>query len=369
MKKFLISCLESRIESDSTLYGRYLFGPLPRGQGVTIATALRRSLLAEVSGFAVTAVEIVGVQHEYAIIPGTRESVLDLILNLKKLVFTSTNLNRKKALGYITARGPAIITGRDLRLPPGIQCTNPDQVLATLATDGQLNLKITVSAGKNYLVQTGVNVDRPKMEFLDNSRDPLKSSTISPRNVFPIDAVFMPVLRVNYAIQSDEDVLHFPLQVQSRDVTERVIFEIWTNGTLTPREGLHKAAVELIRIFSLFQINTRPAQLLPRVKRPPSFNPPVLETNEMSGNSVTLQTLQLVYEPNQFLAIDIGILPLNSKQLIRLKEKNIHRVGDLLNISYAEMLDLPEMTEDSLFTLLCHLRTYGLQLRSAFQRV
>lgn len=366
MKKFLISCLESRIESDGTLYGRYLFGPLPRGQGVTIATALRRSLLAEVSGFAVTAVEIVGVQHEYAIIPGTRESVLDLILNLKKLVFTSTNQNRKKALGYITARGPAIITGDDIRLPPGIQCTNPDQVLATLATDGQLNLKITVSAGKNYLVQTGVNVDSPKTEFTNNQKDSLKCL---PRNVFPVDAVFMPVLRVNYAIQSDEDVLHFPLQVQSRDVTERVIFEVWTNGTLTPREGLHKAAVELIRIFSMFQVNTRPAQLLPRVKRPMLLNPPVPETNEMSGNSVTFQTLQLVYEPNQFLAIDLGILPLNSKQLIRLKEKNIHRVGDLLNISYSEMLDLPEMTEDSLFTLLCHLRTYGLQLRSSFQGV
>jgi DNA-directed RNA polymerase alpha subunit len=157
--------------------------------------------------------------------------------------------------------------------------------------------------------------------------------------------------------------------VQSRDVTERVIFEIWTNGTLTPREGLHKAAVELIRIFSLFQINTRPAQLLPRVKRPPSLNLPVPKTNEMSENNVIFQTLQLVYEPNQFLAIDIGILPLNSKQLIRLKEKNIHRVGDLFNISYTEMLDLPEMTEDSLFTLLCHLRTYGLQLRSALQCV
>ena len=87
MKKFLISCLESRVETDGVLYGRYLFGPLPRGQGMTIATALRRSLLSEIAGLAVTDVEIVGVRHEYSIIPGTQESVIDLILNLKKLLW------------------------------------------------------------------------------------------------------------------------------------------------------------------------------------------------------------------------------------------------------------------------------------------
>ena len=91
MKPFLISCLDSRIESDGTLYSRYLFGPFHQGKGVTVATALRRSLLSEVTGLAVTAFEVVGVPYEYTIIPGTHESVLDLMLNLKKLVFSSTD--------------------------------------------------------------------------------------------------------------------------------------------------------------------------------------------------------------------------------------------------------------------------------------
>lgn len=271
MKQFLISCLDSRIELGGTLYGRYLFGPFPRGKGVTIATALRRSLLAEVAGLAVTAVEVVGVPYEYAIIPGTHESVLDLILNLKKLVFTSAqrSCNRKFGyLGYITARGPATITGHDLRLPPGIQCVNPDQVLATVATGGNLNLKLRVSCGKNYLVQPGrsmrsLRVPRILVDPLTGLALRKPVNTIQ-RNVFPIDAVFMPVLRVNYALQSDENVLDYSLETKSRDMTERIIFEIWTDGTLTPREGLDQAVNELIRSFSLFRINGRRTHFMHR---------------------------------------------------------------------------------------------------------
>jgi DNA-directed RNA polymerase subunit alpha len=350
MKKFLISCLESRVESSGVLYGRYLFGPLPRGQGVTIATALRRSLLAEVSGLAATSVEIVGVAHEYAIIPGTRESVLDLILNLKKLIFTSTTPMRTKAIGYISVQGPGKITGRDLRLPPGLQCINPDEILATAAADGFVNLKVVISSGKNYLVQSGVNLDGPKPAVISDG-------SVMPRKIFPIDAVFMPVIRVNSVIQSDEDVLHFPLHIQSRDISERVVFEIWTNGTLTPREALAQASSELIRLFSLFQIRPQPSILLQRPNTSFIFTP--------ENSAETPHTLQQMYIPNEFLEIDVGILPLTPAILVAFKEREIHRLGDLLGYSDDALLQIPGMTSDILFNVLCYLRTYGIQLQAA----
>ena len=364
MKTFLISCLDSRIESDGTLYSRYLFGPFHQGKGVTVATALRRSLLSEVTGLAVTAFEVVGVPYEYTIIPGTHESVLDLMLNLKKLVFSSTHgsvgpsPSKFGYIGYISARGPATITGHDLLLPPGIQCINPDQVLATVATDGNLNLKIRVSSGKKYLVHPGSStqmLEAPRT--IGDLCEPLE--TIQ-RNLFFMDAAFMPVLRVNYALQSDEHVLDFPLSIKSRDVTERIIFEMWTDGTLTPREGLDQAVNDLIRSFSLFRIKGRKTRTIRQQRKPKNRT----KTKEIPKNNTTGQFLKSLHRGNPYVLLDIGILPLNPSQLTQLKAKNVHRIGDFVTLSYAEMLNLPEMTEARLFILLCHLRSYGLQLRN-----
>ena len=372
MKPFLISCLDTRIESDGTIYSRYLFGPFHQGKGVTIATALRRSLLSEVVGWAVTAIEVAGVPHEYTIIPGTHESVLDLALNLKKLVFTSIfkcSSLKMAYIGYIRKRGPATITGHDLLLPEGIRCINPDQVLATVAADGNLDLKIHVASGKKYIVQSGRSAQKievslePKTNKLKLPPKPKKVSKTT-RNLFFIDAVFMPVLRVNYALQSDEKVLDLPMRIKSRDVTERIIFEIWTDGTLTPREGIDQAVNDLIRSFSLFRIQGRVngrGRLLSGRQRKPINRAEIKEIHE---NNATGQFLKSLDPFNPYVLLDIGILPLNPNQLTQLKAKNIHRIGDLITLSYAEMLNLPETTEASLFILLCHLRSYGLQLRT-----
>ena len=364
MKPFLISCLDSRIESDGTLYSRYLFGPFHQGKGVTVATALRRSLLSEVTGLAVTAFEVVGVPYEYTIIPGTHESVLDLMLNLKKLVFSSTHgsvgpsPSKFGYIGYISVRGPATITGHDLLLPPGIQCINPDQVLATVATDGNLNLKIRVSSGKKYLVQPGSSTQM--LEAPRTIRDLQEPLETVQRNLFFMDAAFMPVLRVNYALQSDEHVLDFQLSIKSRDVTERIIFEIWTDGTLTPREGLDQAVNDLIRSFSLFRIKGRKTRPMRQQRKSKNHT----KNKEIQKNGTTGQFLKSLHRGNPYVLLDIGILPLNPSQLTQLKAQNVHRIGDFVTLSYAEMLNLPEMTEARLFTLLCHLRSYGLQLRT-----
>ena len=160
---FFIYCKESRIENHRSFYGSFCIGPFEAGQSITIANALRRTLLSELKGLAITSAEIEGAFHEYATLPGVRDSVLDILLNLKDIVLKSKNYGNKKKgtsytatfknlgqLGYLKTRGPGIVTASDLKLPPGMQCVDPDQYIATLSEEGILNLKIKINEGKNY---------------------------------------------------------------------------------------------------------------------------------------------------------------------------------------------------------------------------
>lgn len=358
MKNLIISCLESRVENDGVMYGRFLFGPAPRGLAVTIASALRRSLLSEVAGFAITHVEFVGPKHEYSTLPGTRETVLDVLLNLKKLTFTSTTKVRRKAIGYCSGRGPGVLTGRDLKLPPGIQCTNPDHVIAYLADDGHLQFSCLISSGKNYVIQKGVfskeglRGERKRLVTQAKFRWQGRRKT----TIFPIDAVFMPVLRVNYLIKSDEDVLEFPLRQTSLEVTERLVFEIWTNGEVTPREAIHQASTQLIRLFSLFQKSSEPSMFY----RPRLFKERIKNLKNVLRQPNLHQTLQ-GSEPNDFLFIDVGILPISPTLFVALKRCKIERLADFSGFTYDELLKIPGMTKEVLFEVLCLLRSYGIR--------
>ena len=153
MKEFEIRCDESRLEKNNTLYGKFTLGPFLPGQGTTFGNALRRSLLSELSGLAITAFEIIGVMQEFSTLPGLRESVLDLSLNLKQIVITGVLPHSTPPIGFLKVRGPAIIKGADLKLPSGVYCACPEQYIATLASNGTLNMKFLVSVGKGHLTQ------------------------------------------------------------------------------------------------------------------------------------------------------------------------------------------------------------------------
>ena len=153
MKDFEIRCDESHLEKNNTLYGKFTLGPFLPGQGTTFGNALRRSLLSELSGLSITAFEILGVMQEFATLPGLRESVLDLSLNLKQVVLTGLLPRSIPPIGFINVRGPSIIYASDLKLPPGVYCTSPEQYIATLASNGVLNLKFLVSVGKGHSTQ------------------------------------------------------------------------------------------------------------------------------------------------------------------------------------------------------------------------
>lgn len=443
MKTFLFSCLESRVEAGGALFGRFLLGPLPRGEGTTIATVLRRSLLADVPGLAITTIEVVGVHNEYSVIPGSHETVVDVSLNLRKLIFTSTEPLRTHAIGYFAMRGPGTLTGHDLRLPPGLQCVNPDQVIATVAANGFVNIKVVVSAGKTYVAQHGFDALKPKFRqfgfssiravmvatdfanqtifekkgmavepFLryqtkkektiapDTRAMPSRSDSRSdsrsemampsvPRTIFNIDAVFMPVLRVTFAIESDEDILDVPHGYDAQAVTERVLFEVWTNGTLTPREAMHEAASASIRLLSHFRMYGRNNLRYAHPTRTPLHRQPApLDGASRSGSRIATRSdaigdsldselipaansleagthiVQSMYAYNPFLRVDIGVLPLNPTIFREWKAHQIHCLEDLLDVTYDDLIAMPGMDREAVLLLLVHLRHYGMHLKA-----
>lgn len=308
MNEFFLSCKESRIDSPRNFYGCYYLGPFNAGYSLTVANALRRTLLSELPGISITSVEIEGVTHEYCTIPGVRDSVIDILLNFKEIVlvkkssindsikpffvkdtklnqssFKNTKYNNyikdhenngssnvfentssiKPFIGYLQVRGPGVVRAIDLKLPSFIDCVDPDQYIATLSEDGVLNLKFEICEGKNYQIQNGQVNRKENPSFLRGNNDlnimytekenkkfpsfKSKGLPIQPmkKNTEPlyIDAVFMPVQKVNYIIES----------YGSQDLNANnkiVILEIWTNGSIHPRNALYLALSNLFTLFS-----------------------------------------------------------------------------------------------------------------------
>jgi DNA-directed RNA polymerase alpha subunit len=161
----LVSCRESIMENKRSFYGRFYIGPLEMGQGITLANSLRRVLLSELKGLAITSVEIQGVSHEYSNIPGVRESVLDILLNLKQIVLKTKIRLKRPQVAYIHCKGPGVLRASDILLPSFIQCVDPEQYITTLSYNGVLKMKLIIREGKNYLVQ------KPTVIFSDISSD------------------------------------------------------------------------------------------------------------------------------------------------------------------------------------------------------
>lgn len=151
MSQFFISCKESRIETNKSFYGCFYLGPFEPSQSITIANALRRTLLSELYGLAIVSVEIEGATHEYSTLPGIKDSVLDILLNLKEIVLKKTIKNFKPQVGYLRVRGPGVVRASHFHLPSFIQCVDPNQYIATLSDNGFLNMKFIIEYGNKWL--------------------------------------------------------------------------------------------------------------------------------------------------------------------------------------------------------------------------
>lgn len=327
MENLILSCIESRVESNRSFYGRFQLGPFHVGQGLTVANALRRTLLSELSGLAIVAVEIEGSTHEYASIKGVKESVLDLLLNIKKLVLTSGFQIQEPQIGYLNVQGPGIVTAADIKLPVSIQAVDPEQYIATLAQDGFLNIKFLISQGKNCLSSI------PLLNFSEYSiSSPDKNSAW-----LPIDATFMPVRKVNFLLENyTTNNVDYPL--------DKIILEVWTNGSIHPRQAIHDASKELILLFSAFQ----EARLLKSI---------FLNSKKIIQNKYDSE--------KKLFSLDIANLDLSLRPYTCLKRANINIIGDLLNYSRDELLLLKNFGKRSLEEVEISLSQIGMRLKDS----
>ena len=210
-------------EAISKSYGKFVIGPLESGYGVTLGNALRRVLLASLNGAAVTSVKVEGVHHEFTPIPNAKEDMTRLILNIKQLRFKLHDTEASARL-RLEARGRGTVTAGDIQLPAQIELINPDQYLITLdSDDANLEMDLAVQRGKGY--------------------SPAEERGKLPIDEIPIDAIFSPVKKANFRVE--------PARVGQMTNFDNLVMEVWTDGSITPREALTEAAKILVRHFSL----------------------------------------------------------------------------------------------------------------------
>lgn len=290
MAQFHVECVESIIEDDQSQYGRFVIEPLERSQGITVGNALRRVLLSNLEGVAVTAVRIAGATHEFSTVPGVREDVLDILLNMKEIALRS--YSSQPQIGRLMVQGPTRVTSAHFELPSEVEVVNPDQYVATVADGHTLEMEFRIERGQGY---RAVERNRDEATALD---------------FMQIDSVFMPVRKVNYSV---EDVI-----VSGSMQRDRLTLDLWTNGSLTPQQAMSQAASILVSLFSPLK-------------------------------DVTLEpkTDEDVKEEDPTNQIPIEELHLSVRAYNCLKRAQINSVSDLLDYSQEDLLEIKNFGQKS----------------------
>ena len=224
--------IESFVSEDDPCYGKFVVEPLERGYGNTLGNSLRRILLSSLPGAAVTSIKIDGILHEFSTIPGVKEDVTEIILNLKKLALAINGEDKKRAI--INAVGPKEVTAADIIADGELEIYNPNLHIATLEENASLVMELNISTGRGY-----VPADQNKDEN-------------TPIAVIPIDSIYTPVRKVNYTIENT--------RVGQITDFERLILEIWTDGSISPIEGVSigaKIMEEHLKLFTGLSESTR----------------------------------------------------------------------------------------------------------------
>ena len=216
-----IKCVNTTTDSDGSIYGKFVIEPLEKGFGTTLGNSLRRVLLSSLPGIAVTSVRIEGVTHEFTTIPGVVEDVLDVMLNLKGVVLKSDSIEEEHQYLRIDVDKPGVVTAGDIDAPPNIKIVNPDWKIATISEGGGFHADLTCDVGYGYVPADEHNLSGTK------SVDTLA-----------IDATYMPIRRVAYTVEET--------RVGQRTDYDKLIMEIWSNGSLDVSTGLSTAANILI---------------------------------------------------------------------------------------------------------------------------
>ena len=308
IEKPQIECIETPGDAS---YGKYVIEPLERGYGTTLGNALRRIMLSSLPGTAATSIKIAGVQHEFSTIPGVKEDVTEIVLNVKSLL-TKLHCEGTKTV-YIEATGPCEVTAGDIKPDADVEVLNPELHLATLDVGATLSMEITLSYGRGY-----VSADRNKAQ---------RPGVIG---VIPIDSIYTPVYKVNYTVENT--------RVGTLNDFDKLTLEVWTDSTITARDAVSLGAKILCDHFTLF---TELSDTL-------DGRPIVVETAPDNQNTVLDMTIE---------ELDLSVRSFNC-----LKRANINTVADLISKTEDEMMKVRNLGRKSLEEVIGKLEAMGLSL-------
>jgi len=235
-------CIESYIDKDQNHYGNFLIEPLELGQGVTLGNALRLTLLSDLTGFSITGARINNLKHEFAVVEGLREDILEVLLNLKEIVFKSSYFfasqkKDTKLKAFINIQGPIVITAGMFQLPKNIlKIINPNQYICTIVDNSYFYLEVDIENGKGYQL-----TDENRKKIINEKFNTSKPSTLV------LDSIFFPIKKVNYKIKLIHDT--------RGNIKESLNLEILTNGSITPKRGIQESLKILINLFYPLFIN------------------------------------------------------------------------------------------------------------------
>ena len=310
IEKPQIECIETPGDAS---YGKYVIEPLERGYGMTLGNALRRILLSSLPGTAATSIKIAGVQHEFSTIPGVKEDVTEIVLNVKNLL-TKLHCEGAKTV-FIEAAGPCEVTAGDIKSDGEVEVLNPELHLANLDVGATLSMEITLSHGRGY-----VSADRNKA---------LRPNVIG---VIPIDSIYTPVYKVNYTVEST--------RVGASSDYDKLTLEVWTDTTITARDAVSLGAKILCDHFALFT-----------------------DLSDTLGDKSTVVE-KATDSKDKMLELTIEELDLSVRSFNCLKRANINTVEDLISKTEDEMMKVRNLGRKSLEEVINKLAMMGLSLAS-----
>jgi DNA-directed RNA polymerase subunit alpha len=292
---------------------RFVIEPLEPGFGYTLGNSLRRTLLSSIPGAAVTSIRIDGVLHEFTTVEGVKEDVTDIILNLKELVVSSES--DEPVVMYLRKQGPGEVTAADIAPPAGVTVHNPDLKIATINTKGRLEIELVVERGRGY-VSAAYN-KQPGQEI----------------GRIPIDSIYSPVLKVTYSVEAT--------RVEQRTDFDRLVVDVETKSSITPRDAVASAGHTLVELFGLFRELNDEAEGI-------DVGPSPSEVADIAAFSMPIEDLDLTVRSYNCL-----------------KREGIHTVGELVGRSEADLLDIRNFGSKSIDEVKIKLAGLGLALKDS----
>ena len=292
---------------------RFVIEPLEPGFGYTLGNSLRRTLLSSIPGAAVTSIRIDGVLHEFTTVEGVKEDVTDIILNLKELVVSSDS--DEPVVMYLRKQGPGEVTAADIAPPTGVVVHNPDLKIATINKKGKLEIELVVERGRGYV--TAVQNKQPGQEI----------------GRIPVDSIYSPVLKVTYKVEST--------RVEQRTDFDRLVVDVETKNSISPRDAVASAGHTLVELFGLFQELNEDAEGI-------DVGPSPAEVADIAAFSMPIEDLDLTVRSYNCL-----------------KREGIHTVGELVGRSEADLLDIRNFGSKSIDEVKVKLAGLGLSLKDS----